>query len=129
MTGISAGAVIYAKNCERLASFYEDVAGLNVRETDETSTILESDSFQLAILQAKNPIAASIEISEPPKRRESTPIKLVFYVETINNSREKIKALGGELNANEKVWEFDEHRVCDGHDPEGNIFQLRAPVL
>ena len=38
-------------------------------------------------------------------------------------------ALGGELNANEKEWEFDKHRVCDGYDPEGNIFQIRAQAL
>ena len=129
MSHIRTGAVIYAKDYKRLGSFYEEVAGLSMRETDETSTILESDSFQLVILQAQSPIAASIEISEPPARRESTPIKLVFYVKSISDSREKIKALGGELNANEKAWKFDDHSVCDGHDSEGNIFQLRAPVL
>jgi predicted enzyme related to lactoylglutathione lyase len=129
MPHIRAGAVIYAKNYERLASFYGDVAGLDVRETDETSTILESESFQLVILKVPSHIAASIEISEPPTRREDTPIKLVFYVDSISNTRERIMALGGELDANEKEWEFDKHRVCDGHDPEGNIFQIRAQAL
>jgi hypothetical protein len=45
MPHIRAGAVIYANNYERLSSFYGDVAGLDVRETDETSTILESENL------------------------------------------------------------------------------------
>jgi predicted enzyme related to lactoylglutathione lyase len=129
MPHIRAGAVIYANNYERLASFYEDVAGLDVRETDETSTILGSETFQLVILQVPSHIAASVEIGVPPIRREGTPIKLVFYVDSISNTREKVMALGGELNANEKEWVFETHRVCDGHDPEGNIFQIRAQAL
>ena len=75
MPHIRAGAVIYANNYVRLSSFYEDVAGLDVRETDETSTILESEAFQLVILQVPSHIAASIKIGEPPIRREGTPIK------------------------------------------------------
>jgi predicted enzyme related to lactoylglutathione lyase len=129
MPHIRAGAVIYANNYERLSSFYEDVAGLDVRETDETSTILESETFQLVILQVPRHIATSIKIGEPMIRREGTPIKLVFYVGSISNTREKVMALGGELNAKEKEWGFDKHRVCDGHDPEGNIFQIRAQAL
>jgi predicted enzyme related to lactoylglutathione lyase len=129
MPHIRAGAVIYANNYERLSSFYEDVAGLDVRETDETSTILESETFQLVILQVPSHIATSIKIGEPTIRREGTPIKLVFYVGSISNTREKVMALGGELNAKEKEWEFDKHRVCDGNDPEGNIFQIRAQAL
>jgi predicted enzyme related to lactoylglutathione lyase len=126
MSQIKAGAVIYAKNFTRLAKFYEAVAGLAIKETDKTSTRLESESFQLVVLQAPKRIADVIEISEPPLRRESTPIKLVFFVESIRDVREKVKALGGALNASEKEWQFDGHKVCDGRDPEGNIFQLRA---
>jgi len=29
------------------------------------------------------------------------------------------------MNAVERKWEFEGAKVCDGHDPEGNIFQLR----
>ena len=28
----------------------------------------------------------------------------------------------------EREWEFDGDRVCDGHDPEGNVLQLRERV-
>jgi predicted enzyme related to lactoylglutathione lyase len=126
MSHIQIGAVIYAKNLAQLAKFYENVTGLEVRETNKNYTRLESNSFQLVVLQAPKHIASTIVISEPPVRRENTPIKLVFFVKRISDAREKVIALGGELNTSEKEWKFGEHMVCDGHDPEGNVFQLRA---
>jgi predicted enzyme related to lactoylglutathione lyase len=128
MSFIQTGAVIYAKNMARLAKFYESVAGLEVRETNKNYVRLESGSFQLVVLQAPKHIAEAIIISEPPLRRENTPIKLVFFVERIGDARERAVTLGGQLNTNEKEWMFDGHVVCDGHDPEGNVFQLRAPA-
>jgi hypothetical protein len=32
------------------------------------------------------------------------------------------------MNAVEREWEFEGAKVCDGHDPEGNVFQLRQAV-
>jgi hypothetical protein len=29
------------------------------------------------------------------------------------------------LNPPDAEWLFEGSRVCDGHDPEGNVFQLR----
>jgi len=46
-------------------------------------------------------------------------------VPSIAASRETAAKLGGELNPPEREWEFDQAKVCDGHDPEGNVFQLR----
>ncbi len=28
----------------------------------------------------------------------------------------------------EQEWSFNNHRVCDGVDPEGNVFQCREPI-
>ena len=125
MPHIAAGAVIYVKDLARLAKFYEIVSDLKVREIDNSHIRLESDAFQLVILQVPKRIANSIEICEPPLPRENTAIKLVFFVESISAARDRIRALGGDLNASEKEWKYGSHTVCDGHDPEGNIFQLR----
>jgi len=70
-------------------------------------------------------IADTIEIATPPEPREDTALKLVFSVEDIAHARERAAELGGAVNAMEREWEFEGARVCDGHDPEGNIFQLR----
>jgi hypothetical protein len=29
------------------------------------------------------------------------------------------------MNPVEREWRFEDAKVCDGHDPEGNVFQLR----
>lgn len=127
MTQIQSGAVIYAKDFLRVANFYNNTTSLAIRTKDKSFVTLESESFQLVVIQAPSRIAGTIDIADPPKRREETPIKLVFFVGSISQHREIVKKFGGELYGKEKEWEFDEQVVCDGIDPEGNIFQLRAP--
>jgi predicted enzyme related to lactoylglutathione lyase len=54
-----------------------------------------------------------------------TPLKLVFSVVDIAQARERAAELGGAVSPVAREWEFEGARLCDGHDPEGNIFQLR----
>lgn len=125
---IQCGAVIYAKDMLRIAEFYKNVAELIIFDTNKTHIKLEKESFQLVVLQVSERISESIEINEPPLRRENTPIKLVFFVESIRKIRQIIMSFGGELNGTDREWEFDGCIVCDGQDPEGNVFQLRTPM-
>jgi hypothetical protein len=84
--------------------------------------------LQLVIVAIPEHIAASIELADPPLRRTETPIKLVFTVASIHAARTAARPLGGELNPPEREWQFQEFRICDGHDPEGNIVQFRERV-
>lgn len=120
-----AAAVLYAKNLKRLAEFYARVARLGFRTSAEDHIVLESELFQLVVVQIPKQIADRIEIEEPPVRRSQTPIKLVFFIEHLEAARAAAVAHGGALNPAEGEWLFDGIRVCDGHDPEGNVFQLR----
>ena len=63
-----------------------------------------------------------------PVRRADTPIKLVFTVASIEAARVLAAARGGQIDLPEREWQFREFRVCDGHDPEGNVVQLRERV-
>jgi len=119
------GAVLYAKDPERLAAFYSAVAGLRITNRRESFFVLGSSSAQLVIVQIPKPIADAIALETPPIRRENASIKLVFSIENIELGRAKAAELGGELNASNREWEFEGAKVCDGHDPEGNVFQLR----
>jgi catechol-2,3-dioxygenase len=125
MAQIHTGAVIYAKEYLKIADFYKSITNLKVYEKEKTYVKLESDTFQLIVLQAPKRIVDSIDISVPPRRREETPIKIVFFVQSISKIREIVNELGGELNGEENIWNFEKHLVCDGCDPEGNVFQLR----
>ncbi|MEO8741793.1 MAG: VOC family protein [Lysobacteraceae bacterium] len=124
-----AGAVIYAKRVSDMRAFYAGAIGLDVMHAESDHVVLESPAFQLVVLAIPEPIAASIELASPPEWRTQTPIKLVFFVENIAAVRAVAPGLGGEVNVVEREWKFRQHTVCDGHDPEGNVFQLREPAV
>ena len=60
--------------------------------------------------------AAAIQVAAPPERREDTPIA---------SARSRAAELGGTMNAVDREWELEGAKVCDGCDPEGNVFQIR----
>lgn len=120
-----AGAVVFAKDLTRVATFYEKLLSMAVVHSELDHIVLESPGCQLVVHAIPKKIAASIEIRTPPTRRTETPIKLYFFVASIQEARAKAMALGGELNARKDEWEARGFRACDGHDPEGNVMQLR----
>ena len=126
---ITAGAVVYAKNVTLLAAFYAGIVGLRETQSDSESVVLEAAGFQLVVFSIPAHIAGSIQIGAPPQRREDTPIKLVFVIRSLAAARAAAEALGGQFDVEDKVWEFQGTRVCDGHDPEGNVIQVREHAL
>jgi predicted enzyme related to lactoylglutathione lyase len=119
------GAVLYAKDVSRLVEFYSSVAGLEPQAIEKGFAILGSRPSQFVIVRISKRIADMIDIATPPEPREDTPLKLVFAVEDIAYARDRAAMLGGAMNAVEREWEFEGAKVCDGHDPEGNVFQVR----
>ena len=122
---ITVGAVVYAKDVARLSRFYAEVAGLAVTHEEQGHVILETQAFQLVVVAVPARIAERIQIASPPVRREDTAVKLCFAVPSLAAARSLVARLGGELNGSEREWQFQGNRVCDGHDPEGNVLQLR----
>ena len=115
------GLIIYTSSLDRLANFYMHVFDLNLVESDSTYALLSSGKFELVLLvteDSKNAFTSSLP-------RESTPIKPTFFVTSrLGVIAKKVKAKGGTMYP-PKDWTFGGHSVCDGHDCEGNIFQLR----
>jgi predicted enzyme related to lactoylglutathione lyase len=54
-----------------------------------------------------------------------TALKPVFDVESIAAARDSAFKLRGGIDAVEREWTFRGRRLCNGHDPEGNVLQLR----
>jgi predicted enzyme related to lactoylglutathione lyase len=119
------GAVLYAKDLGRLLDFYSSVAGIEPQTVEKEYAVLGSRPAQFVIVRMPKRIADTIDIATPPEPREATPLKLVFAVEDLAHARQRAAKLGGAINAAEREWEFEGAKVCDGHDPEGNVFQLR----
>lgn len=122
---VCAGAVLFAKDLARVARFYEGVLGMRRLHAAVGHIVLESPQAQLVIHGIPAHIAAGIRISQPPERRRDLPVKLFFPVASLSEARAKATALGGTLDAPDKEWTARGFRACDGHDPEGNVLQLR----
>jgi predicted enzyme related to lactoylglutathione lyase len=119
------GAILYAKDFGRLVEFYASVAGIEPQGVEKGFATFGSGPAQFVIVRIPKRIADTIDIDTPPQPREDAALKLVFAVEDIAHARDRAAELGGAINAMEREWEFEGAGVCDGHDPEGNIFQLR----
>ena len=61
-----------------------------------------------------------------PALREQAPL-VRQSIRLLRSSFPSTLAIAAELGGavNEREWEFEGAKVCDGHDPEGNVFQLR----
>ena len=124
MTSGRAGAVLYASDVPRLQAFYESVCGLEVAESTPEYVTLTSEAWELTVVAVPEEVAATLALSDPPRRRTETPIKLVFAVASLAHARSAATAAGGVVDSAE--WMFADAVVCDGQDPEGNVVQFRT---
>ena len=122
------GAVVFAKDIQRLAAFYEQLCGLAVVHAESDHIVLESAAVQMVVHAIPKRVAQTITITQPPMLREQTPIKLFFAVQDLAQARLRAAELGGQIAPAAGEWEARGFRVCDGHDPEGNVIQLRQSV-
>jgi catechol 2,3-dioxygenase-like lactoylglutathione lyase family enzyme len=117
---ILATALLFVKDLDRMIAFYRDGVGLRVDERADGWAVLDAGGASLALHAIAAPIAARIEIASPPKPRRDTPIKLVFETDDVAAARTHLAAHGAVM------FEPRGPTSCDGVDPEGNVFQVRA---
>lgn len=127
-TAPAAAAVLYAGDLDRLAGFYAAVAGLAVVERGDGHVVLERPGIELSVVAVPPRIAAGIVIARPPRPREQVALKLAFAIDDLEAAADQVARLGGAMAPAASSWDFRGRRVRDGHDPEGNVFQLRQPL-
>jgi len=121
---IKSGAVVFARDFQRLARFYAGIAGLEPVHSDASHAILASESLELVLhALSHEPVP-----DDPPVAREDTYLKLFFPVASLAAARARAPGLGGRLLPADEEWSARGFRACDGVDPEGNVFQLREAV-
>lgn len=125
MTKLGIGRVIiFAKDMDMMSSFYGDVLGLPRIETpDDSPTFISFDAgaVQLALHRIPEEYARDIDIADPPIARESTPIKFAFRVDNVSEARTDLELRGASMGP---IHQSGPLHLCDGTDPEGNIFQI-----
>ena len=120
-----AGALIYAKDVERVATFYEQLLPMRRLFADAGHVVLESPDFQL-LIQATPPQSETAGALAPPGPRDRAAIKLFFTVPSLTDAGATARALGGDLYA--QSYAGPGFTVRNGSDPEGNVFHLREPA-
>jgi predicted enzyme related to lactoylglutathione lyase len=116
--------MIFAKDLKKMADFYHDALGLALIPGPLAPGWIEFDAggVRLAIHALAPRTAKQIEITNPPRAREETPLKLVFEVDDLVAARRRLMARGATM------FEPRSWGSCDGLDPEGNVFQLIEPA-
>ena len=112
--------MIFAKDLERMTAFYRDGVGLRFLpdRSNEWWAEFEAGGARFALHAIPEQIAETIEITEPPKARTTSPIKLVFETPDLEASRTHLVEHGAVM------FETQSWGACDGLDPEGNVFQI-----
>jgi predicted enzyme related to lactoylglutathione lyase len=118
-----AGLFVYAKDMERVAAFYQSVAGMARLHATAELVVLQSADFQLLVHRIPPALAEGIEISSPPRRRDETALKFFFTVASIADTAALAQRLGGVVYPEQ--WQGPGFLVNNACDPEGNVFQVR----
>ncbi len=126
MTTLPAPAmVLFVANVARMTAFYAQVADMRVLSCDAEHTVLESWGFQLVIHRLHGEPEPAGDGPSPPSIREDAYAKLCLPVRSLAEARLAAAPLGGFIKPASAEWEARGFRACDGHDPEGNVIQVR----
>jgi predicted enzyme related to lactoylglutathione lyase len=118
-----AGVFMYAKDPDRLASFYQSVLGMTADHRTEQMTVLGSPDLQLIVHAMPQHVASQVTIANPPQLRENAAIKFFYTVASLAAAQESAQSLGGLVFPEQ--WQGRGFVVRNASDPEGNIFQVR----
>jgi predicted enzyme related to lactoylglutathione lyase len=120
--------VVYAKEAEAVARFYERVLDLARLESESNFVLLAGIGYELSVVAMPEHLALQVTIQSPPSPREETPVKISFVVPEIEALRQTVLSAGGSLKPPRATWSWRGQLHLDGIDPEGNVFQLRQPA-
>lgn len=124
---LQVAAVVFVDEVPRMTAFYQALAAMAVVQSDSQHTVLEIPGFQLTIHALGS--AGHARAAAYPVRGDSF-VKICLPVGSIAAARNSAAAHGGEVWDPAKEWDSVERgfRACDGHDPEGNVFQVRQAL-
>lgn len=120
--------VLFVDDVPRLAAFYRALADMTVEHEDSSHAVLDIAGTQLVIHAMHPPSPASGAAVSPVTVREDSYWKLCLPVASIAVARDLAATLGGQIAPSATEWEARGFRACDGHDPEGNVLQVREAV-
>jgi predicted enzyme related to lactoylglutathione lyase len=119
-------AVLFVKDLRRLAAFYQAACELEPRRQDDDHVVLSRPGFELIVHRIPARFLTGVPADAPVRRREGGTLNLCFPVADLPRARAAIASAGGVLDPEDSAWVYEGATVCKGHDPEGNVFEVRA---
>jgi predicted enzyme related to lactoylglutathione lyase len=118
-------AVLFVSDVAKVARFYREAGAMARVSGDDDHEVLESGGFELVVhrLRGEPPVMADAAGRVPV--REDSYHKLCLPVASIAQARRAAASCGGHVKDPRHEWSARGFRACDGHDPEGNVVQLR----
>ena len=114
--------IIFVKNIEQLKCFYTDILKFEIVEDSIAGwLLLQAGSCKIGLHQISDEYLNAFETTS----ENNNNIKLVFET---NEDIQKIRAklLSENVLMKEiKTFENYDFWLCDGEDPEGNVFQIK----
>src|SRR5262249_29627515 len=112
-------AVLYVVDLPSMARFYSDVFGLPPTVGDHADVWQEfqAGTFRLGLHQIPRDLLENLRLAPSFTPRDRNPIKLVFAVPDVEQTRSKLESHGVKILI--RPW-----GGCEVVDPEGNIFGL-----
>lgn len=120
-----AGLSIYARDKQRISSFYEAIMGMSRIHEATDVTVLQSPDIQFVVHRIPEEQASNVTIDTPSQLRHAA-LKFFFTVPSISEARSRARELGGDIASEQ--WDGPGFIVCNGNDPEGNVFHVRERV-
>jgi predicted enzyme related to lactoylglutathione lyase len=112
--------VVFVADVRRVSTFYREVASMSVLIDDDSYTVMEVEGLQLVVHKlAGEPHVEAVRV------RQDSYVKVCLPVDSIAEARSLAAANGGAIKSPQHEWEARGFRACDGHDPEGNVIQVR----
>nr|WP_153076609.1 VOC family protein [Paraburkholderia bonniea] len=111
--------LLYVRDVALLKSFYQTHFGFPLSEESENEwAVLKAGAIELALHRVGEPWR------ERPVHTSTSNAKIVFSLDSgLTELREKLVRAGVRMR-DVKRYEGFAQLLCDGEDPEGNVFQL-----
>lgn len=118
-------AVLFVADVPKMTQFYQALASMELLNEDGQHAVLEVEGFQLVIHALRGARKTAPAPGGRVRVRRDSYVKVCLPVESIAAARATASKLGGSVQPPAKEWEARGFRACDGHDPEGNVLQVR----
>lgn len=117
--------ILYVRDAERLSEFYRQTFDLEIVQHDPGEwVVLKAGDCELALFQ----ITAAYKAPPGGWRGDNNNAKLVFTIDRpVAELRENLIARGVPMR---EIKQYPGYTgpLCDGVDPEGNVFQISEAV-